>query len=159
MGHVQGIVFGDADAFAGSNRSRDINGIYVDGVSITTGATREHLQTLVGAHPNFSEGVNRCPCEEGSTQPPGFVGGEFICDRPTLAGARPGGGRAYDVNNPVWDTNVCVAGSDGFWSRTTATAHDGDDDIELRVMGDQNTEDVGNPDENVALTRIELYVR
>ena len=160
MGHVEGIVFGDADAFAGAGRSVDVNGVYVDGVSITTGdVTREHVFTLVGAHPNFDERVNRCPCDASATQPPGFVGGDFICDRPTLDGARPGNGRAYDVGNPVWDTDVCGTSADGFWTRNTASAHDGNDDLELRLMHDQNTDGVANPDENIALTRIELYIR
>ena len=87
------------------------------------------------------------------------MAGNFICDRPTLAGARPNNGRAFDIQNPVWNTDVCGASSDGFWIRQTATAHDGDDDIELRLMGDQNTDGVNNPDENIALTRIELYIR
>jgi hypothetical protein len=33
------------------------------------------------------------------------------------------------------------------------------DDIELRLMGDQATDLTPNPDENIALTHIELFVR
>jgi hypothetical protein len=127
---VQGVVFGDADAFAGVGRSQRIDDIYVDGVSVTVPrvptmadpSAREHVLTLVGAHPDPTEIANQCPCEPGATPPPSFVGQNFICDRPTLAGARPGGGRAYDENNPVWDVDVCGAAADGYWSRTTETA-------------------------------------
>jgi hypothetical protein len=67
--------------------------------------------------------------------------------------------RAFDVNNPVWDTDVCGRSADGFWVKNTATAHSGTDDIEVRLMGDQNTDGVGSADENIALTRIEVYIR
>ena len=54
---------------------------------------------------------------------------------------------------------VCGSAADGYWSRTTDEPHDGDDDIELRLMGDQSTEGVIGADENIALTRIELFIR
>jgi hypothetical protein len=71
--------------------------------------------------------------------------------------ARPGAaneGRAYDVGNPVWDNNICPGFSDGVWTRTTTTAHGLEDDLVLRLMHDQPT-----ADENIALTRIELFIR
>lgn len=155
MGKVVGVVFGDADGFAGL-RNLVIDDVYVDGVSITTTAAGvdEHVFTLVGAHP--IPGGEQCPCEAPTVAPPAFVGGSFVCDRPTLA-ARPGAaneGRAYDVANPVWDNNICPGFADGVWTRTTTTAHGLNDDLVLRLMHDQET-----ADENIALTRIELFIR
>ncbi|HEY1100060.1 MAG TPA: hypothetical protein VGF99_14080, partial [Myxococcota bacterium] len=109
----------------------------------------------VGAHPLPAN--EPCPCEPGVTvAPPGFVGSEFICDKPTAA-ARPGAGnvgRAFDPANPVWDTDVCGRAPDGLWVTTAGVQHDLDDDLILRLMHDQEI-----ADENIALTRIELYVR
>ena len=159
-GRVTGVVFGDQDTFV--NHPADLNGIYVDGVSLTTGpeAAREHVFTFVGAHPFVDQIVNRCPCEQGAVQPPTFVDA-FFCDKPTAAGARPGGGRAYDVANPVWDgADRCnVADVDGYFARALPRSHVAVDGLELRIMSDQNTDQVSNADENVALTFVDLYVR
>lgn len=156
MGKVVGVVFGDGDAYAGL-RNQTLNDVYVDGVSITTTAAGvdEHVFTLVSAHPlPLNE---PCPCEAGVTvAAPAFVGAASICDKPTAA-ARPGAAnelRAYDVANPIWDTDICGAAPDGVWTRATATAHVVTDDLVLRLMHDQET-----ADENIALTRVELFIR
>jgi hypothetical protein len=159
-GRVTGVVFGDQDTFV--NHVADINGVFVDGVSLTTGpaTAREHVFTFVGAHPFVDQIVNRCPCEQGAVQPPAFVDA-FFCDKPTANGARPGGGRAYDTAHPVWEgPDVCnVADVDGYFARALPRTHAASDELELRIMADQNTDQVSNPDENVALVFVELYVR
>jgi hypothetical protein len=154
MGKMTGVVFGDQDAFAAHDRG--INDIYVDGVSLTIGNPREHVFTFIGAHPCY-DGIVRCPCD-GGTSAPDFVDASF-CDRPGQA-ARPAGcnngARDFDAATPLWDgpTDECNADADGLFVRDTLQAHTAADDIDIRLMADQNT-----ADENLVLTFVEIYIR
>jgi hypothetical protein len=152
---------GDADAFA------DISGVtencidcpYVDGVSITTAAPREHVFTFAGGHPLANQGIAECPCTGGAATQ-SFVGDDYFCEEPGLD-CRPGGGRAFGPSDPLWDGAdfQCVPGDpnkrDGaFFVRLGFFLTPQRRDLEVRIMHDQ-----ASSDEDIALVELELFVR
>ncbi len=138
-GKIKAYQFGHPDAFR--NDVSNINGNYVDGVSLTHGRPRQHIWTFAAArdeseiHPR-----SNCPCTNTcvgrrATPPPAFVGNDYFCDT----------GSSYDYANaifysgdPLWDgagcglNNACCFFNNPPWfykqlpQPTT-------DDIEMRV--------------------------
>ena len=130
--------------------SRGINGIYVDGISLTHGSQRQHIWTFasaldeVGSHPR-----ENCPCTNTNSAnraspPPAFVGGDYFCD--TGSAVR----YIYDHfygDDPLWDgagcgpLNTCCSLNNPPWfykqlpQPTT-------DDIEMRGCRGYNREDI-----------------
>ena len=80
-GKVTGYQKGSPDAL--HPRNFNINGAYVDGVSLTRGSPRQHIWTFLAAlQENFfaSNGVQECPCASNSpVRPPSFVGNDYFC--------------------------------------------------------------------------------
>ena len=62
----------------------DINGHYVDGVSITHGSPRQHIWTLMGGlFDVHTDKRYNCPCTTGSDQSstvPSFIGNDYFCE-------------------------------------------------------------------------------
>ena len=148
-GQVRGYVYNSPDAFGykhfGKNESIDT--YYVDGISITHGQKpRQHIWTYAAGH---SGNPRRCPCEIPSTSenppPPSFVGNHYYCE----AG-----------DDVLWDGKVCP-GSEAscctnskmpwFYRVFDAKLQD---DIELRVCGDQPYSN-----EDIPIDFVELYVQ
>ena len=148
-GQVRGYVYNSPDAFGymhfGKNESIDTH--YVDGISITHGQKpRQHIWTYAAGH---SGNPRRCPCEIPSTSenppPPSFVGNHYYCE----AG-----------DDVLWDGKVCP-GSEAscctnskmpwFYRVFDAKLQD---DIELRVCGDQPYSN-----EDIPIDFVELYVQ
>ena len=133
----------------GSNHN-NINGDYVDGVSITRGSPRQHVWTLMAGGDSFAfSGQFNCPCVNGSIQvPQAFVGNHYFCE----------GGNWNDL---LWDGKGCSSdetlccsapGLPWFhreYGSTTTT-----DYIELRVCGDE-----GTSNEDVPVTYYEIYIK
>ena len=148
----------------GQYANQDIDGYYVDGLSLTHGGpgSRQHIWTFAsgyftGSH-NSGYPRYRCPCDNGDTAPsPPFVGNNYFCEstRPESAiggyrfhpyallwegGFCEGGGRCCRFNNPPW-----------FFKNLTYPTTD---DIELRLcLYSQSSSS------NVALELLELYVQ
>ena len=80
-GRVIGIQVASPDAFH-HGRSSNINGRYIDGVSITHGHPRHHIWSYVGSVSEVrSRVLNVCPCGYSSaTRPPSFVGSNYYCE-------------------------------------------------------------------------------
>ena len=80
-GRVAGYQDNNAQAFTGYT-DISINGIYLDGVSITHGNPRKHWSYVVGSTENKLIFQNiRCPCNSGSTvQVPTYVGNDYYCE-------------------------------------------------------------------------------
>ena len=131
----------------------NINGDYVDGVSITRGSPRQHVWTLMATSDDiFADGGQfNCPCINGSLQvPQPFVGNHYFCE-----------GAGGNWNDLLWDGNGCSSqetlccsapGLPWFhrdYGNTTTT-----DYIELRVCADQET---GNEDAPVSY--YEIYIK
>jgi hypothetical protein len=159
MGVVSAVDFGSNDAFFDLPNFADstIDTPYVDGVSITTGAdTRIHLFSFAAGEPG-DVGPGACPCV-GGPAPQAFVGDNYLCDAPSLAAFPPDGGvAAFDPSKPLWGTatNTCQPAT-GFFAPFFVADSGGSrlDPIEVRLMSDEP-----NSDEDVAITRLELYAR
>ena len=82
---VYGYQKGSPDAFGHEENSPvNLNGNYVDGISISSGYPHKHLWSYVaGLQDNFlAEGSNfDYPCSTGSLQwPPSHVGNDYFCE-------------------------------------------------------------------------------
>jgi len=119
-GFVSGYQWASTDAFS-SSRETDINidEAYVDGVSITTGTTRQHLWTYAAALTNEVGGGNNCPCI-GGHEPAEFVGDHYFCEsanHETWLGNPDA--RRWFFDDPLWDDEAtgaaCAEGGNPSW--------------------------------------------
>ena len=83
-GRVRGYQFGSPDAFerwVHCSTPCTIDNPYVDGVSITHGASpRKHIWTYsAGVYENETSPAS-CPCTGSGTSPPPFVGSDYYCE-------------------------------------------------------------------------------
>ena len=151
-GRVTGYQYGSTDGI-NSPSHNNLNGDYVDGVSITHGSPRQHVWTLVAGHTESNDGIS-CPCSTGSTvQVQSFIGSHYYCESAN--------NRWPSLSDPLWDGQSCgslestccnVPGIPWFhrdYGNTTTT-----DYIELRVCCNQNTSD-----EDALVSYYEIYVQ
>ena len=152
-GRVTGYKYNSPDALDTANGNHNnINGPYVDGVSITRGSLRNHVWTLIASWQS-----TYCPCSIGggfSVQ--SFVGSHYFCES-------SGSGFTYniDISNPFWDGQGCsnndiaCCNAPGIpWFHRDYGSTITNDYIELRVCGDEGT---GNEDAPVGY--YEIYVK
>ena len=175
-GRVVGYQFGSTDAvqhgewrnpqqyIGGTDpKHNDINSVYVDGVSITRGSPRQHVWTLMAGltgSSNLWGGLHNCPCSPGSQQGPhvqSFINNNYYCE----SGADTSWSYKLYTSDPLWDSNGCgtletaccsAPGLPWFhrdYGNTTTT-----DYLELRVCGDQETDDEDTP-----VSFYEIYVK
>lgn len=80
-GYQQGSPDGFASIVNAEPSTETVNGIYVDGVSVTYGNPRTHIWTFaVGLHEyGTSSNAHNCPCDGGAI-PPTFVGNNYFCE-------------------------------------------------------------------------------
>ena len=160
-GRVIGYQYGSPDAIhPGQSQSNNINGAYVDGVSLTYGNPRKHIWTfMAGLQENFyySDKKHECPCSPSSpVTPPAFIGNDYFCES-----GCPGHWKLkVFYTDPLWDgkqcgilDKPCCTKSGLPWFHKTLTA-DTTDYIELRICGN---EDVNG--EDVPVSFYELYVK
>ena len=167
-GRIIGYQYGATSAFAPHNntqRQTSIDGFYVDGVSLTHGATgqQEHVWTFAAG---ISEEVivgspsqgQHCPCDgETRSSPPSFVGNDYFCESGLHSPFSPGVFVLYS-NDPLWDgqgcssTSTCCQFNNPPWF-TKQLSSVTTDNIELRICC--NT--FGG--EDIPLELIELYVK
>ena len=162
-GRVTGYQYASTDAIDtvhGSNHN-NLNGDYVDGVSITHGSPRQHVWTLIAGLSETSTNHlgNICPCANGATQQvQSFVGDHYFCESGISASDWQ---QQLYTSDPLWDGQSCgytespccnVTGIPWFhrdYGNTTTT-----DYIELRVCGDEGTDN-----EDVPVSYYEIYVQ
>ena len=168
-GRVVGYQYASPDAVDGSvitPQHNNISSYYVDGVSITHGSPRQHIWTLIAglseASLHNNEGYTNCPCSQGSLQNStlqSFIGNDYFCES---GNPSTNGSFEYKLytQDPLWDGKVCgslegncclVPGLPWFNNILNSTTTDY---IELRVCGDQDTND-----ENVPVSFYEIYVK
>ena len=104
-GRVRGYQFRSADGFERHSfcpAPCTIGNPYVDGVSITHGASpRKHIWTYaVGAFDHRSVPAT-CPCS-GGTPPPSFVGSDYYCES-----GHSDSQSGLATNDPLWDGRDC----------------------------------------------------
>ena len=155
-GRVTGYQYTSPDGYADNN----LNGEYVDGVSITRGSPRQHIWTLMAAnYEYFVNGHHICPCATGSVrQVPSFVGNHYFCESGIGTGIWQ---QQFYASDPLWDGQSCgsaespccnVPGIPWFhrdYGNTTTT-----DYIELRVCGNEGTDNEDTP-----VSYYEIYVQ
>ena len=101
-GRARGYQKGTPDGLHGSN----IDGVYVDGLSITHGSPRQHIWTYAVG---YSDLGTSCPCAttpEGAT--PSAVGSNYYCE----SGSQGSTGQfTYYLSDPLWDGSGCPSGN------------------------------------------------
>ena len=161
-GRAIGYQQGSPDAFASDDTGEPqetIDGLYVDGVSLTHGNPRTHIWTFAaGLLENGDNDVNnrhRCPCDNGQ-DPPDFIGVNYFCE--TGDHERTHNRTKFFKDDPLWDGNNCVESTccrfnSPPWFKVQLPRPT-TDDIEVRICGDQST---GDEDTPIAL--LEIYVQ
>ena len=151
---------GIAKHYKPKTTSRSLEGVYVDGISITSGnRPRKHVWTYaVGLSDDYNyTGVN-CPCaKHPGPNPPSYVGSHYYCESGNTGSQRKFS-KLY-TDDPLWDGAGCLPenscchniGMPWFFRQfpTTTTGH-----IEVRICHDQ-----GFADEGVAIEQLQLYVQ
>ena len=144
-GIVQGYQHSRPNAFGPSYNFRtNIDGPYLDGISITAGQPRQHLWSYA-ARDSETAG-EACPCNNNPhliTHVPDFVGEHHYCESGFLVNTR--GQTAWD--DPLWDGAGCTAAGNqcceryGWFHRVIPPTTD---DIEVRWCSNQvrSNEDV-----------------
>ena len=151
-GRIAAIVDGAPDDFMRTDI--DINETYVDGVSLTHGAPRQHIWTFAATSSEANRMLS-CSCNNSNTAgtpPPEYVGNDYFCD----TRFRESG---IDRELVLWQgtdctsSNACCSFNNPPWFYKRLPQHT-TDDIEMRVCRD---EDSGS--EDVFIQIAEVYIR
>jgi hypothetical protein len=156
-GYVRAYQYYSMDAFHMYNPF-NIDGPYVDGVSITRGSPREHIWSYAvgisdeGNYPDYN-----CPCAvTPGAGPPSFVGANYHCESGNLGNWE----QVWYTMDPLYDglgcqqgDNCCANPNLPWFQRSLGGA--ATTPIEVRLCSDQ--ESAAN--EDVGVYRMELYVR
>ena len=139
--------------------SRSLDGVYVDGISITSGNPRKHVWTYaVGLSDDYNYPQLNCPCANTpGPDPPPFVGSHYYCESGNTG--TYSGEHAILYSDPLWDGAGCLsensccydAGLPWFFCQFPVTTNG---DIEVRICRDQVF-----ADEGVAVEQLQLYVQ
>ena len=139
----------------GFHNNPDIDSPYLDGVSITHGSpgSRKHIWSFgIGAYQHTHHG---CPCSQrGGNKPPAFVGNDYYCESGhSNANGFP---HQWDIEK-LWDGkcyagNCCKAKGMPYFNKTLGASTT--DRLEVRLCKDQD-----NNDEDLAIERMELFIR
>ena len=154
-GQLLGYQWGTPDAFT----AQGIDSFYVDGASITYGRSScKHIWTYANGF-GLADSSAACPCNTGSNpvQAPPFVGGDYYCETGNNAN---GVHFHFFPNDTLWDGQQCVGAEASCCTPhhnlpwfTKTLDETTTEDIEVRVCGDQGTNDEDTP-----LQVIELFV-
>jgi hypothetical protein len=156
-GRVIGIQVASPDAFHHGSRP-GINGVYIDGVSITHGSPRHHIWSYAGSVSEVRTIPSASPCDySGAAQPPSFVGYNYYCES-----GNPNSdwqGRVF-LNDKLWDgeqcshEGTCCTGTNTPPWFSVNLGSPTSDDIEVRIVGSQST-----ADEDTPIELLEIYVQ
>ena len=108
-GRAVGYQYGSPDAVHPSGNNKYIDRAYADGVSITLGAYRQHVWTLmVGYNANSDRSHNsQCPCHQYSRQTvESFIGNDYYCESGNELYRRCPT-QPYTCLIPLWDGKEC----------------------------------------------------
>ena len=151
-GKVIGYQFGSTDGI----NNNDINGPYIDGISLTHGNPRNHIWSFIAG---YQESVSHsgCPCGTVNRKSSSsFVGNNYFCES---AVPFPMEYKFYP-NDLLWDGKGCgsieepccwVPGLPWFQKTLGYTTTDY---IEMRLCCDEGTNN-----EDVLMSHVELYIR
>ena len=139
-GRIRGYQFGATGAFG--RNVKDIDSYYVEGMSLTHGASgsRQHIWTFAAGRSEVTRCSDfGCPCDTGPHSiVPAFVGNDYFCE----SGLHSEWNASYDgmlfPNDILWDGQNCTSNStccqfnDPPWFTKNLT-NAITDDIELRI--------------------------
>ena len=145
-GRVIGYQYGHPDGIDPRRTEKNnLNGAYVDGVSLTRGNPRQHIWTFVAALQDNSfhhQGHNECPCAPNSpVNVPSFIGNDYFCES-GCSGVHQS--NFFYSEDPLWDGKQCgqiekaccvVPGLPWFHNTLDYPTVDY---IEMRVCADEN---------------------
>ena len=151
---------GKANSYKPVTTSRSLDGVYVDGISITSGSPRKHVWTYAvglsddGNYPQFN-----CPCAKyPGPDPPTYVGSHYYCEAGNN-GTWRGKHATLFTGDLLWDgagcgpeNSCCYDAGMPWFFRQFPTITTGD--IEVRICRDQ-----GFADEGVLVEQLQLYVQ
>jgi hypothetical protein len=125
---------------------RTVEDIYVDGISITVGASgsREHVFTYAVGMTMSTGYAYDCPAIGGNS-PPSFVGSDYLC----------GSGNSTSTWAYAWYSSAIFSG-DTFQAAVASGSTA--DDVEVRLMCDEEASSL-TYSEDVGLRSLALYVR
>jgi len=88
-----------------------IDGLYVDGISITIGSPRKHVWTYAASlSDDYDYSCCNCPCDKHpGPSPPTFVGYNYYCKSEIVGKEHDHG--FYYLSDPLWDGSDCTAGN------------------------------------------------
>ena len=156
-GRVIGYQFASTDAF---HLQMAVDSTYVDGVSLTHGQSpRQHIWTFVAAVDEIQSNRDVCPC----TRPdlpytggvPPFIGQDYFCE----TGSRDRYQIIFYPDDPLWDgqgcggSSTCCSFNNPPWF-CKQLPQPTNDDIELRLCGDEDTNNEDTP-----LEMVEIYIK
>jgi hypothetical protein len=151
-GRALGYAYRSPDAFDTSENG--INGLYVDGLSITHGADRKHIWTFAAGLSQNGGGSYNCPCANVPGALATFVDNDYFCE----SGNRGENKVQWYLDDPLWDGKGCVQ-EDSCCSRANSPwfckslPTETTDYIEVRLCCNQ-----ASSDENLAVEQLEIYV-
>ena len=164
-GRVRGYQFGSPDAFytfGSCPAPCTIDNIYVDGISITHGASpRKHIWTYAAGIAEIPEDQqlqsSTCPCTGSGESPPAYVGSDYYCE--SGLDSTPWGRILYS-NDPLWDRQDCD-GLEGTccdppnlpWF-CKELPQPTTDDIEFRLCGNND-----RSNEDTPIDLVQLYIQ
>ena len=159
-GRAIGYQYGSPDAFLDTLNS--INGVYVDGLSITYGSPRQHLWTFASGASEIPLGkthtTSNCPCSNyPGRSPPDFMGNNWYCESGNPNSTPP----RYQLlfNDPLWDGEDCEGSccSNGktppWFSVQLPTSTN--EDIEARICANEHSD----TNEDIFIEIFEIYVQ
>ena len=169
-GRVIGYQYGTPNAFDyfyNHQSDATIDGLYLDGVSVTSGMRpREHVWSFSGAYSERYTGPYPwvCSCTNTAASSlnipiPSWVGTDYFCESGTSTLPGDPGPKVFYSGNPLWDgqgcgdTSTCCGFRSPPWFckqlRATTTA-----DIEIRICADYYLSNEDTP-----LQLIEIYIQ
>lgn len=156
-GRAAGVQIGSVDGFLTPNPTASINEVYVEGISLTYGSSRNHIWTFAGA---VSEQYTTCPCSLNSVDnAPRFVGEDYFCESGNPeANLSPG---VHFPNDLLWDgtmcrsveVSCCTGGFSPPWFYKNLGGDSQISDIEMRLCINEGR------DEDIGLKELELYIQ
>uniref|UniRef100_A0A1X7UDL9 Fibrinogen C-terminal domain-containing protein n=1 Tax=Amphimedon queenslandica TaxID=400682 RepID=A0A1X7UDL9_AMPQE len=160
-GQARGYQFGGTDGIYPNREggTDNIDGAYVDGLSITHGSNpRQHIWTyVVGVFEDDTRTIS-CPCNNGTkATTPSYVGNDYYCESGALSSTFFT--NDFFPNDTLWDGQQCdnlefpcCSNSTIPWFIKTLP-QSVTDDIELRMCSSG-----GYPDEATPIDIIEIYI-
>ena len=161
-GRIIGYQYVSPDAIAPyRSQKNNLNGAYVDGVSLTRGNPRKHIWTFMAAlQENYfhGNGQHECPCAPNSpVTVPSFIGNDYFCES-----GCPGHWQwnTFYPGDPLWDGKQCgliekaCCQAPGLpWFHKTLNSPS-TDYIEMRICGDEISNWEDSP-----VNYFEIYVK